>query len=73
MFQMSSEIPDFGLAPETGWVHSSLVMCVPDTDAVVDRAVSAGGTRRTPVSAPDPRPDMDNDRPTPRPVIGTAS
>jgi len=56
-----------------GDCHSSAVVCVPDTDAVVDRAVFAGGTRHTPVLAPDLRPGMGNDRPTPRPVIGTAS
>lgn len=51
MLQMSSEMPDFGLkAPEEGWVHSSLVVYVPDTDAFVDRAVAAGGTLHTPVS-----------------------
>ena len=51
MLQMSSEMPDFGLkAPEKDWVHSSLVVYVPDTDAFVDRAVEAGGTLHTPVS-----------------------
>ena len=49
--RMSSEMPDFGLkAPEEGWVHSSLVVSVPDTDAFVDRAVAAGVTLHTPVS-----------------------
>jgi len=51
MLQMSTEMPDFGLrAPEPGWVHSSLVVYVPDTDAFVDRAVAAGATVQTPVS-----------------------
>ena len=51
MLQMSSEMPDFGLkAPEKDWVHSSLVVYVPDTDAFVDRAVAAGGNLHTPVS-----------------------
>ena len=51
MLQMSTEMPDFGLrAPESGWVHSSLVVYVPDTDAFVDRAVAAGATVQTPVS-----------------------
>ena len=43
MLQLSTEMPDFGLkAPEPGWVHSSLVVYVPDVDAFVDRAVDAG-------------------------------
>ena len=51
MLQMSDEMPDFGLkAPEPGWVHSSLVVYVPDTDAFVERAVAAGATLHTPVS-----------------------
>ena len=51
MLQMSTEMPDFGLkAPEPGWVHSSLVVYVPDTDAFVDRAVAAGAILHTPVS-----------------------
>jgi uncharacterized glyoxalase superfamily protein PhnB len=51
MLQMSSEMPDFGLrSPEPGWVHSSLVVYVPDTDAFVDRAIAAGATLHTPVS-----------------------
>jgi uncharacterized glyoxalase superfamily protein PhnB len=51
MLQMSTEMPDFGLrAPQPGWVHSSLVVYVPDTDAFVDRAVAAGATVQTPVS-----------------------
>ena len=51
MLQLSTEMPDFGLkAPESGWVHSSLVAYVSDTDAFVDRAVAAGATLHTPVS-----------------------
>ena len=51
MLQMSSEMPDFGLrAPQPGWVHSSLVVYVPDTDAFVNQAVAAGATLHTPVS-----------------------
>lgn len=51
MLQMSSEMPSFGLqAPEPGWVHSSLVVYVPDTDAFVDRAVAAGASLHTPVA-----------------------
>ena len=51
MLQLSNEMPDFGLkAPEQGWVHSSLVLYVPDTDALVDRAVAAGATLHTPVA-----------------------
>jgi uncharacterized glyoxalase superfamily protein PhnB len=51
MLQLSSEMPDFGLkAPEPGWVHSSLVVDVPDTDTFVNRAVAAGATLHTPVS-----------------------
>jgi len=51
MLQLSSEMPDFGLkAPESGWVHSSLVVYVPDTDSFVDRAIAAGATLHTPVS-----------------------
>ena len=51
MLQLSSEMPDFGLkAPEPGWVHSSLVVYVPDTDSFVNRAVAAGATLHTPVS-----------------------
>ena len=51
MLQLSNEMPDFGLkAPESGWVHSSLVVYVPDTDSFVDRAVAAGATLHTPVS-----------------------
>lgn len=43
MLQLSQEMPDFGLkAPEQGWVHSSLVVYVEDTDAFVDAAVRAG-------------------------------
>ncbi|MEP6562889.1 MAG: VOC family protein, partial [Nakamurella sp.] len=51
MLQMSTEMPGFGLkAPESDWVHSSLVVYVHDTDAFVDRAVRAGATLHTPVS-----------------------
>ena len=51
MLQMSSEMPSFGLqAPEPGWVHSSLVVYVPDTDSFVDRAVAAGASLHTPVA-----------------------
>ncbi|ORM08801.1 VOC family protein [Prescottella equi] len=51
MLQLSQEMPDFGLkAPEQGWVHSSLVVYVEDTDAFVDSAVRAGATLVTPVA-----------------------
>lgn len=51
MLQLSNEMPDFGLkAPESGWVHSSLVVYVEDTDAFVARAVEAGATLVTPVA-----------------------
>ncbi|BCN74434.1 glyoxalase [Prescottella equi] len=51
MLQLSQEMPDFGLkAPAQGWVHSSLVVYVEDTDAFVDSAVRAGATLVTPVA-----------------------
>ncbi|MFM1721976.1 MULTISPECIES: VOC family protein [Rhodococcus] len=51
MLQLSQEMPDFGLkAPEQGWVHSSLVVYVEDTDAFVDSALRAGATLVTPVA-----------------------
>ncbi|BCN69511.1 glyoxalase [Prescottella equi] len=51
MLQLSQEMPDFGLkAPEQGWVHSSLVVYVEDTDAFVDSAVRAGATLVQPVA-----------------------
>jgi uncharacterized glyoxalase superfamily protein PhnB len=51
MLQLSTEMPDYGLkAPEPGWIHSSLVVYVPDIDAFVDRAVDAGAVLHTPVS-----------------------
>jgi PhnB protein len=65
MLQMSPEMPSFGLqAPEPGWVHSSLVAYVPDTDSrtptrghrladtdsLVDRGVAAGASLHTPVA-----------------------
>lgn len=51
MLQLSTEMSDFGLkAPEPGWVHSSLVVYVEDTDAFVDAAVQAGANLITPVA-----------------------
>jgi len=51
MLQLSTEMPDFGLkAPDKSWVHSSVVVCVPNTDAFVDPAITAGATLHTPVS-----------------------
>ena len=51
MLQMSNEMPDYGIkAPEAGWVHSSIVVYTPDTDAFVDRAVREGATLVLPVS-----------------------
>ena len=45
MLQMSNDMPDYGIkAPEPGWVHSSIVVYVEDTDAFVDRAVREGAT-----------------------------
>lgn len=51
MLQMSNDMPDYGIkAPEAGWVHSSVVVYVEDTDDFVDRAVAAGATLVVPVS-----------------------
>ncbi len=51
MLQLSNDMPDYGIkAPEPGWVHSSLVVYVEDTDAFVDRAVREGATLVVPVS-----------------------
>jgi PhnB protein len=51
MLQLSNDMPDYGIkAPEAGWVHSSVVVYVEDTDAFVDRAVAAGATLVVPVS-----------------------
>lgn len=51
MLQMSNDMPDYGIkAPEPGWVHSSIVVYVEDTDTFVDRAVAAGATLVVPVS-----------------------
>jgi PhnB protein len=45
MLQLSDDMPDYGLkAPEQGWVHSSVVVYVEDSDAFVDRAVREGAT-----------------------------
>ncbi len=50
IFQLGEQMPDYGIrAPEAGWVHSSSVVYVEDTDGVVERLVQAGATVVMPV------------------------